>query len=235
MDSESMYSAWLQQMPGFFLVMNQSSQFIFANQYAAELMGYQDQDAMIGHTALQAPCPVAASADNFFKQDQFVMQSGEELSLLDIHVYADNKPRILITKKKPLYYNQNLSGVICQCTEIQSDTVSKICATLMQSDRRYHTQTSEMDRSYMIGKVADTPKLTAREMNVLFYYLRGKTSKAIAKILSISFRTVESYIQTIKSKLDLRTKEEIIEYSLQHGYFSYIPESVLSQNITLDL
>lgn len=51
--------------------------------------------------------------------------------------------------------------------------------------------------------------LSPREMKCAKYYFKGFTSKQIAKILSISSRTVESYIASAKKKFGTTNKERL--------------------------
>ena len=66
----------------------------------------------------------------------------------------------------------------------------------------------------------------------MFYTLRGKTMKEIAKILNISWRTVESYIFRIKAKWNCETKKQIIEYGLLNGYLNYVPRELFTGNLS---
>jgi DNA-binding CsgD family transcriptional regulator len=52
--------------------------------------------------------------------------------------------------------------------------------------------------------------LTRREMECLALTMLGKTAKFIAKELCLSHRTVENYLESIKDKLQVRTKPELI-------------------------
>lgn len=52
--------------------------------------------------------------------------------------------------------------------------------------------------------------LTARQAQCAEYLLKGKTAKEIALILNLSRRTVEYYIENIKSKFDCRSRAELI-------------------------
>ncbi len=227
------YVNWFTQLPGMIIIMDINSNFITSNNYTANLLGYSRHEALVGLNAFEVRCPAAESADEFIKQDQYVLKNESEISLLDIHTYADNQAKIFLTKKKPFYMNGKISGVICHCTEIHSDTFSNLCATLIQTDKKYLDSSHSNQRSYMIGSTENVTKLSKRELDVLFYYLRGKTAKTIAKALDLSYRTVENYIQNIKNKIKINTKEDLIEYCIQQGYFSYIPETVLTQNISI--
>ena len=52
--------------------------------------------------------------------------------------------------------------------------------------------------------------LTNREIQCLILYVNGLSSREIASMLDISYRTVENYVQNCKGKLHLSTKAELI-------------------------
>lgn len=53
-------------------------------------------------------------------------------------------------------------------------------------------------------------KLTPREAECLFYLSSGHSAKMIGRLISISPRTVEVYIENVKKKLDCRTRVQLI-------------------------
>jgi DNA-binding CsgD family transcriptional regulator len=59
--------------------------------------------------------------------------------------------------------------------------------------------------------------LTPREMDVLRYAAIGYTAKKIAIALGISYRTVETYIHSLKIKLNCASKADITEKAIQYG------------------
>ena len=54
-------------------------------------------------------------------------------------------------------------------------------------------------------------KLSRQEEFCLDLYLKGKTAKEASRLMKISHRTVESYLDNIKSKLNVFTKSEVLE------------------------
>lgn len=52
--------------------------------------------------------------------------------------------------------------------------------------------------------------LAKRESECIFYMIRGLTAKQIGKNIGISYRTVQFYLDTAKSKLKCNTKSELI-------------------------
>ncbi|HTP61725.1 MAG TPA: LuxR C-terminal-related transcriptional regulator [Burkholderiales bacterium] len=60
--------------------------------------------------------------------------------------------------------------------------------------------------------------LSAREREVLLLVVQGKTSKAIAKTLSLSDKTVDTYRSRIMKKLGVENVAHLVRYFLFHGY-----------------
>lgn len=64
---------------------------------------------------------------------------------------------------------------------------------------------------------ANMPTLTGREIEVLKLIVQGHTNRQIADFLSLSIRTVESHRSNILSKLNLRSRLELVRYASAHG------------------
>ena len=60
--------------------------------------------------------------------------------------------------------------------------------------------------------------LTEREVEVLALIADGKTSRAIARKLGISLRTVESHRANMMEKLDLDNAAALVRYAVEHGF-----------------
>jgi two-component system nitrate/nitrite response regulator NarL len=58
--------------------------------------------------------------------------------------------------------------------------------------------------------------LTDRERQVLEQVARGKSNKAIARVLDISHNTVKLHVRHIMSKLDLSSRVEAVVFSFEH-------------------
>ncbi|KOO16679.1 LuxR family transcriptional regulator [Vibrio xuii] len=59
--------------------------------------------------------------------------------------------------------------------------------------------------------------LSRREEAVLKLVAEGNSSKKIASLLDISYRTVETHRQNIKHKLDLHSTAELAKYAVEQG------------------
>lgn len=66
------------------------------------------------------------------------------------------------------------------------------------------------------GMHIDNVYLSKRETECLRYVVLGKSAREIGIILQLSKRTVESYLNSIKNKLNLHSKSELIEKAIQY-------------------
>lgn len=61
--------------------------------------------------------------------------------------------------------------------------------------------------------------------------MRGKSCKMIGKILGLSPRTVESYIDHIKLKFGCKLKSEVTGRAIEMGYLYELPASLLDNQL----
>jgi two-component system, NarL family, response regulator NreC len=64
---------------------------------------------------------------------------------------------------------------------------------------------------------SEVEPLTARELEVMGYIVRGFTNRQIAETLSISIRTVEGHRASLFGKLGVKNRVELIEYAEKNG------------------
>ncbi|MBS0350625.1 MAG: helix-turn-helix transcriptional regulator [Proteobacteria bacterium] len=81
-----------------------------------------------------------------------------------------------------------------------------------------NTNLYDISGIHFLGKNCLPNILSQRELECFFYLIRGKTAKSIAKMLGISYRTVETHIDHLKNKLNCSSKTELIEYAVKVGF-----------------
>jgi DNA-binding NarL/FixJ family response regulator len=69
------------------------------------------------------------------------------------------------------------------------------------------------------GPAKGTPQLSDREGEVLVLIAQGHAMKEIARKLTISTRTLETYRARAMEKLSLETRADIVQYVRQRGWF----------------
>jgi len=67
------------------------------------------------------------------------------------------------------------------------------------------------------ASVADAPRLTDRETDVLRLVAKGLTAKQAAERLGVSHRTVENHVQNTLTKLQLHNRSQLVRYALEQG------------------
>jgi DNA-binding NarL/FixJ family response regulator len=72
-------------------------------------------------------------------------------------------------------------------------------------------------RRIATGTEPDTPRLTARETEVLRLVAKGLTYPEIAGRLVLSPRTVQNHVRNTLTKLQLRNKAQLVRYALEQG------------------
>lgn len=77
----------------------------------------------------------------------------------------------------------------------------------------------ESDKINLLNNIENINHLTKREMECAKYISQGYTIKEVARLLILSPRTVETHLERLKNKLNIRKKSELVRYLLQHEIF----------------
>lgn len=59
-------------------------------------------------------------------------------------------------------------------------------------------------------KISPVSRLTQRELDCLMLAKEGKSAKQAAKLLNISYRTIEAHLESVKRKFECKTKLELM-------------------------
>lgn len=160
----------------------------------------------------------------------FVIKKKQETILYIFAATRDNHSinnfyvrNIDLFKRFILYFNDKASNLIKKAAgnkiylpEKQIVTSSRKLKNIdiSQKTRSDFFKMTNIDRFFLFNQ-DENLYLTKREAECVTYMIDGATAKQTAKILGISFRTVESYIQQIKEKLKCSSKEELISLLIE--------------------
>jgi DNA-binding CsgD family transcriptional regulator len=185
--------------------------------HAEELIGRDDADL-----ALHPQKIITA----FQQQDLMVLQ-GQSIELIH-HLDNLKDSKAYFLKKTPLRDEQlHVIGVIFHCMPyIQADLVN----ALKNIDHNLYDAVNVPD-CYMLDTCHNPANLSARELECLFLQLRGHSAKRIGETLGLSKRTIESYIDNIKTKLGCLNKSELLVTAMMQGYHRNLPKSLLKLNL----
>ena len=180
------------------------------NEVFLEYAGISSKDKILG-CCTDYDLPWAEYAD-FYRAHELDAIAGNNYSaIIPFKDHKENYFLFLHTKIQKLDKNGNTSGILCHAVEIMNPDVYRLIDMLSKN-------THVEKNIFCLGKKTEKVSLSKRQEEVLFYLVRGKSAKLTAKIMGISFRTVEHYIDILKNKLNCQTKAELIEYALNNGF-----------------
>lgn len=134
-------------------------------------------------------------------------------------------------KKVPLTnYKGQVIGCIVHMSEVDISLLTKLSMAIIKLNSKPVVNDSNSLNISSSGY--GHYNLSLRESECLFYLLRGRTAKEIAKILAISPRTVEKYIETLKFKFSCQTKNNLVGKAIEDGLMNIIPQSILPDSFS---
>lgn len=71
--------------------------------------------------------------------------------------------------------------------------------------------------------------LTAREAECIYFLMQGNTMKQVARVLNLSHRTVEFYLNNVKDKMGMRKKTEVLAAIASTDFIQCFENSILYQ------
>jgi DNA-binding NarL/FixJ family response regulator len=80
---------------------------------------------------------------------------------------------------------------------------------------------ADIIREELSNKIVKKP-LSPVQLKILILLCESKSYREIAELLSLSYNTVRNYMVTIKNKLNLKTKPDLLKYAIEQGYISSI-------------
>jgi len=203
----------LDHLPGYIGWKDLNRQYLGANKALLEVKGFSDAEEVAGKTDEELS-PWSIKENKIFQQQDLCVLSGEKVST----VHFDSKTNeVFLLEKRPLTDpNNNVTGLIYYCHPCHKSDVFRM---LRQLDDKLHLSTHH----YMLNDNKNKYELSSRECECVFLLIRGKSAKEIGALLSLSKRTIESYIENIKNKMDCKNKAEILVKAVLNGYHNHIP------------
>jgi DNA-binding CsgD family transcriptional regulator len=219
-------STFINQMPGYFAIMDLQSKFLVANNTALKWAGFNSFDAITGESYGNMSCEASMQHEIFAQQDRRVIYKDERLRLLSYLCCANSDWKIILGEKYPIRNEEDqIIGVACHFNDITSFGLIDFNRFFPVTYERYGVRMLKKSTVYELKNTYPDASLSSRLAECIFFLLRGKTVKEIAEILNLSKRTAEGYIDDIKDKMGCNSKSELIEKCLAKGYMNIIPNS----------
>ncbi|KTD82220.1 helix-turn-helix transcriptional regulator [Legionella waltersii] len=204
----------LDHLPGYIGWKNLNRQYIGANKALLKFKGFGDLEELAGKTDEELS-PGSIEENKIYQQQDLRVFNGEKITT----VHLDSKSsEVFLLEKIPLTDpNNSVKGLIYSCRPCRHKS------GIYNALRQFDEQLLLNSHHYTLSDNENTYELTQRECECVFLLTRGKSAKEIGELLSLSKRTIESYIENIKNKMDCKNKAEILVKAVLNGYHNHIP------------
>lgn len=202
----------------FFLVKNAQSQAVTVSTSFSKHAGYHNPIDYLGATSYDLKCPAVNLAGTFTAQDQDILKKHVFKPFLLIATYSNRELDLYFMTKEHVS-----AHMVCNVRKMKSGLINnELRSRINALPSNYKSQ---INTCYEI--VNQFLDLSDRESEVMHFLLQGKSSGTIAEILHLSKRTVQHYIENIKTKLDCNTTQQLIELGSFLGLNEKVPGSLV--------
>lgn len=184
------------------------------NEEGAQLCGYGSSDDAVGKSLFDVS--TRQSAAYLINNCKHVMDN-QSIEIFDeINIRKDAKELAFLSVKSPWVNEDNqLIGIFGCSITIGKHQLAQSIAIL----KELSLLNAEPKQTFIktISPILPTTfNVTPREYQCLKLLIRGYTAKRIGQHLGISPRTVEDYLNQLKSKFNVHSKSELIEAAIDY-------------------
>ncbi|OGT60429.1 MAG: hypothetical protein A3F14_00295 [Gammaproteobacteria bacterium RIFCSPHIGHO2_12_FULL_43_28] len=184
---------------------DKSFRYLYCNEHYAEAAGLESPNQIIGKTDEQLPWRKLA---NYFKAGDYgVLQGQARTNTAESSDTINNITDILVSENQLLNNSGKCIGLVGSFIDITGKQLVKKAGKYDSVNNRFYLDEEDFNNAYLAG----------REIEVFKKLLLGYSARQIAEVIKISPKTVESYIDSIKLKLQAKSKGEIIATAIQFG------------------
>lgn len=192
-------------------------------------------EGFMARLELEPEIDVVATASNGLEAIDLVKQYEPDVTLMDVSMPIMNgiDATRLIKEEVPdakilmltMHDNREYIMKVMQAgavgymlKEISAEKMVQAIKTVNQGSTYFCESVTQTLFTQDVTPAIQKPNpLSRREEAVLKLVAQGYSSKKIASMLNISYRTVETHRQNIKHKLDIHSTAELAKYAVQHG------------------
>ncbi|KII79482.1 response regulator transcription factor [Vibrio renipiscarius] len=192
-------------------------------------------DGFMARLSLEPDIEVIGTASNGVEAFEVVKALSPDVVLMDVsmpvmngidatRVIKDELPHVKVLMLT-MHDNREYIMKVMQCgavgymlKEISSEKMVQAIKTVEQGSTYFCESVTQTLFSQGDISMANKPNpLSRREESVLKLVAQGCSSKKVASLLNISYRTVETHRQNIKHKLELSSTAELAKYAVEQG------------------
>lgn len=199
----------VKKLPFNVYVLDANSQIQLINEATVATIGFVSVSDGMGKTMFDI-LP-EENARNLINTDKMVVRTTQTKIKDDLVIHNDGSKHQFLTVKTPLYNSQeNVVGIFGCSILIDPQSLAGAISQITQLGL-LQPQHAVFDDHFLEKLKAKNIHISQRELQVLSYLFRGKSARETGEILHLSQRTVECYLNALKSKLNCRKKSDLIE------------------------
>ena len=218
---------YLDGLDSFSFVKNTQSVYQAVSNGFAQIVGWDSPKKAVSKTDYDIPSEIAVLADDFRNIDKLSLSRSGKTLTLEVMNSTSGWIALLVEKTPIVTYEGYIDGIYGHCFDVSYTNFFKYSQILSSIDQKIIPSTRH-SAIYKLNPECSHLPLTPRQQECVFLLIRGKTVKQIADILTLSVRTIESYIEAIKYRLGCTHKSQIIEKAIASGFLYFVPKSLLN-------
>jgi len=193
----------LQHLPFFLSWKDRNGKYLGCNNYKAQYIGFKTSKDVLGLTDNDI---WPDSANNLRINDKKVITKNKAIIFFEQVELPTVEKINVITYKIPWQTNsQKIAGNICLGFILNNNITLRPTDPLLLSG----------DFPSLLFKNDKLSSLTQRQTDCLFYLVKGMTIKQTAQKMGLSPKTVEHYLENIKTKLNCHTRLDLVTSALK--------------------
>jgi DNA-binding CsgD family transcriptional regulator len=187
------------------------------NEVCAFSCGYDSINEAIGKSPFDSPNVKREYNLLCIRNNREIMASNR-LKFIEEEVYrTDDSGFQTLSIKLPWYDGDNKTIGIVGCSiVIGQQPLAESLSTLMQLGLLKPNLDFANNSPPLTGRQIGDVYFSKREFECLSLLTRGKSARDIGNMLGLSHRTVEQYLASIKFKLKVKTKSELIDKAINY-------------------
>ncbi len=216
-------------IPGIIVWKDLEGKYLKGSTEAAEFLGFKDACELIGITDYDLNCSASEFADEYRQFDETLIQEKTQKNVFSFARYRGDEWRLMFGQDGAFYdANSEIAGTSFHAKDVTDTPLfSLFCSVIEESIHLIQPKKLSKSMHILQQRYDEKFKVTVAESEVLFYTIRGKTAKEIARIKNISHRTVERHLANMKVKFNCKTNNELIQKCIALNLLGVIPESIL--------
>lgn len=218
----------INQLPGITYFKDTQGRYLSASESLVKIAGMKQHQQFCGLTDPELPW--IEFADYFQQIDRHVLKTKQQDFRIHKAPIVGGDIVTVITHKKPYITPEGTTGLLGSSSFLENpDRLARI-EQRFKSDLSIDPELS-ITQDYVLIDKYENLNLSKRESECVYYYIRGYTAKQIAQRLTLSYRSIESYLDNVRNKLGTNNKIDMMLRVIETGCFNKVPMSLYQRNL----